>query len=34
MGNDCDAINYCLEAERITLDDLDLVVQNSNFSFF
>lgn len=30
-GNDTDAIQYCLEAEGITLDDLDLVVQTANF---
>lgn len=32
--NDTAAINYCLEAEGITLDDLTLVVQNANFGFF
>ncbi len=30
-GNDKVAIEYCLEAEGITLDDIDLVVQNANF---
>ncbi len=33
-GNDDDAIRYCLEAEGITLRDVDLVVQNANFSMF
>jgi carbamoyltransferase len=28
------AIRYCLDAEGITLDDVDLVVQNSNFDMF
>ncbi|MNJ83366.1 Decarbamoylnovobiocin carbamoyltransferase [compost metagenome] len=30
-GNDTDAILYCLNAERITLADVDLVVQSANF---
>jgi carbamoyltransferase len=30
-GNDTDAIQYCLEAEGITLADIDLVVQTANF---
>lgn len=30
-GNDTLAIEYCLEAEGITLADIDLVVQNANF---
>lgn len=30
-GNDKLAIEYCLDAEGITLDDIDLVVQNANF---
>jgi carbamoyltransferase len=33
-GNDDDAILYCLAAEGITIDDVDLVVQNANFSMF
>ena len=33
-GNDDDAIRYCLDAEGITLDDVELVVQNANFSMF
>ncbi len=33
-GNDDDAILYCLDAEGITLDDVELVVQNANFSMF
>ena len=33
-GNDDRAISYCLEAEGITLDDVELVVQNANFSMF
>ena len=28
------AISYCLDAEGITLDDVELVVQNANFSMF
>lgn len=32
--NDTDAINYCLEAEGIGWDDIDLVVQNAVFSNF
>jgi carbamoyltransferase len=28
------AIQYCLDAEGITLDDVELVVQNANFSMF
>ncbi|WP_300666273.1 carbamoyltransferase C-terminal domain-containing protein [Fluviicola sp.] len=30
-GNDTDAIRYCLDAEGITLADIDLVVQSANF---
>lgn len=30
-GNDTLAIQYCLDAEGITLDDLDLIVQCANF---
>ncbi len=30
-GNDTAAINYCLDAAGITLEDLSLVVQNDNF---
>src|SRR5260370_16482639 len=30
--NDTMAINYCLQAEGITVDDLDLVVQHGNFA--
>lgn len=30
-GNDTDAIQYCLDAEGITLADIDLVVQTANF---
>ena len=33
-GNDDAAIQYCLEAEGIALDDVELVVQNANFSMF
>jgi carbamoyltransferase len=33
-GNDDDAIRYCLDCEGITLDDVELVVQNANFSMF
>lgn len=33
-GNDSDAINYCLRIEGITVNDLDLVVQNANFGLF
>lgn len=33
-GNDNDAVQYCLEAEGISLDDVELVVQNANFSMF
>jgi carbamoyltransferase len=33
-GNDDDAILYCLAAEGISLDDVELVVQNANFSMF
>ena len=33
-GNDDRAISYCLDAEGITLDDVELVVQNANFSMF
>ncbi|MBO9730358.1 MAG: hypothetical protein J7623_17085 [Chitinophaga sp.] len=32
--NDADAIDYCLHAAGITLHDIDLVVQNSNYGFF
>lgn len=31
-GNDLQAIQYCLDAEGITLKDVDLVVQCENFS--
>lgn len=30
-GNDTDAIQYCLDAEGITLADVDLIVQTANF---
>lgn len=30
-GNDSDAIRYCLDAEGISLDEVDLVVQTANF---
>jgi carbamoyltransferase len=30
-GNDTEAIQYCLDAEGITLADIDLVVQTANF---
>jgi carbamoyltransferase len=30
-GNDTDAIQYCLNAEGITLEDVELVVQTANF---
>lgn len=30
-GNDTDAIQYCLDAEGITLADIELVVQTANF---
>ncbi len=33
-GNDAAAIQYCLDAAGITLDDLTLVVQNANFGRF
>lgn len=33
-GNDTLAIEYCLDAAGITIDDLDLVVQNANFGDF
>jgi len=33
-GNDNAAIEYCLNAEGITIHDLDLIVQNANFGFF
>lgn len=33
-GNDSIAIQYCLDAEGITLDDLTLIVQNANFGSF
>ncbi|MCE3228480.1 MAG: hypothetical protein K0S32_3031 [Bacteroidetes bacterium] len=32
--NDRDAVDYCLKAEGITLNDLDLIVQNANFGAF
>lgn len=32
--NDSIAIKYCLDAEGITLNDIDLVVQNANFGSF
>lgn len=32
--NDTDAINYCLQAEGITIHDVDLIVQNANFNSF
>ena len=32
--NDNLAIQYCLDAEKIKLDDIDLIVQNDNFSDF
>ncbi len=31
-GNDSDAIQYCLDAEGITLDDITIVVQCENFT--
>lgn len=31
-GNDTDAIQYCLDAENITIDDISLVVQSENFT--
>ncbi|QTE39756.1 carbamoyltransferase C-terminal domain-containing protein [Mucilaginibacter gossypii] len=33
-GNDTDVIKYCLKAEGIILDDIDLVVQNANYGSF
>lgn len=33
-GNDTEAIQYCLDAEGITMDDVALVVQNANFGMF
>ena len=33
-GNDTAAIEYCLEAEGISMNDLTLVVQNANFGMF
>ena len=33
-GNDDEAVRYCLEAEGISIDDVELVVQNANFSMF
>jgi predicted NodU family carbamoyl transferase len=33
-GNDTAAIRYCLEAEGIAIDDLSVIVQNSNFGDF
>ncbi|HWK05310.1 MAG TPA: carbamoyltransferase C-terminal domain-containing protein [Puia sp.] len=32
--NDSAAINYCLQAEGISINDVSLVVQNANFGFF
>jgi len=31
-GNDVDTVQYCLDAENISIDDVSLVVQNANFS--
>ncbi len=31
-GNDTDAIQYCLDAENITIEDVSLVVQSENFT--
>lgn len=31
-GNDTEAIQYCLDAENITIDDITLVVQSENFT--
>jgi len=33
-GSDTEAIKYCLEKENITLDDIDLIVQNSPAGIF
>jgi carbamoyltransferase len=33
-GNDNPAVQYCLNAEGIALEDVDLVVQNANFDMF
>ena len=33
-GNDDEAVRYCLSAAGLSLDDVDLVVQNANFSMF
>lgn len=33
-GHDDDAIRYCLQAEGLDIADVDLVVQNANFSMF
>jgi carbamoyltransferase len=33
-GNDSLAIQYCLDAEGITLSDVSLIVQNANFGMF
>lgn len=33
-GNDLETIRYCLDAEGITIHDLDLIVQNANFGMF
>src|SRR5215470_8026505 len=33
-GNDSAAIQYCLDAEGISIDDLTLVVQNANYGMF
>jgi carbamoyltransferase len=33
-GNDTATIQYCLDAEGITIHDLDLIVQNANFGTF
>jgi predicted NodU family carbamoyl transferase len=32
--NDSPAIQYCLDAEGITLSDISLIVQNANFGMF
>jgi predicted NodU family carbamoyl transferase len=32
--NDSETIRYCLQAEGITIDDIDLIVQNANFGMF
>jgi carbamoyltransferase len=33
-GNDTSAIQYCLDAAGIKIDDLNLIVQNANFGMF